>query len=285
MGEIITEADIRQAASRQMKVLRAPAGAIVTPAARDAARETGVSIVCGGPPEKEAAGATSPAGKTIPCAVIDQIAAKVISKLDGATAAPMTVNNRIPIGVSNRHVHLAREDFIRLFGAGADLSVLKDLSQPGQFAAKERVILAGPGGSIENVRILGPLRKATQVEILPSDAFRLGIKAPVRDSGDLAGSASLTLVGPAGAVTLKEGVIIAARHIHMEPGDAARLGLADKDRVCAEVGGARGLIFKEVLVRVSPDYRLEMHVDIDEANAAGITNGDYAQIVNWRQSR
>lgn len=181
---------------------------------------------------------------------------------------------RIPVGVSNRHVHLSQEDGHKLFGTGFALTKLKDLSQPGQYACAETVLLAGPGGVIEKVRILGPVRKKTQVEISAADGFRLGIRPPVRDSGDLDGSAGATLVGPAGSVTLQNGVIIAARHIHMHPTDAEKFGVHDKARVCLQTTGSRGLIFQEVLVRVHSDYRLEAHVDLDEANAAGLSNQD-----------
>lgn len=180
----------------------------------------------------------------------------------------------ISVGVSNRHVHLSQEDLQRLFGAGSVLTKQKDLSQPGQFACAETVTMAGPAGVIEKVRILGPVRKETQVEISAADGFRLGVKAPLRDSGDLEGSAGVTLVGPVGSVTLKKGVILAARHIHMHPRDAEMFGVQDKARLDVKAPGPRGLIFQEVLVRVHPEYRLEMHVDLDEANAAGLKNQD-----------
>lgn len=188
----------------------------------------------------------------------------------------------VPVGVSNRHVHLCARDFEALFGAeGArgGLTKLRDLSQPGQFAAKELVSLVGPKGGIYGVRVLGPLRSKTQVEVSRTDGFALGISPPVRDSGDLEGSAPITLVGPAGAVSLKEGAIIATRHIHMGPQEASQWGLRDGDRVEVEVTGARGLVFREVLVRVSDNFRLEMHVDTDEANAALLRNGDMVKVV------
>ncbi len=186
----------------------------------------------------------------------------------------------IPVGVSNRHVHLSQQDLAVLFGGSASLTKSKELSQPGQFACAETLTLVGPKGVIENVRVLGPVRTATQVEISAADGFRLGIKPPVRDSGDLDGSAKATLVGPKGAVTLPQGVVVAARHIHMHEADAMRFGVRDKQTVCVRSPGARGLIFEEVLVRVSPNYSLEFHVDLDEANAAGLANGDRVTI--WR---
>lgn len=189
----------------------------------------------------------------------------------------------MPVGVSNRHVHLSQEDLASLFGAGIQLTKRKDLSQPGQYACNQTVTLVGPRGVIEDVRILGPVRSRTQVEISVADGFRLGIKPPVRDSGDLDGSAKATLVGPEGSVTLQQGVIVAARHIHMQEEDAARFGVRDKDRVCVRVPGERGLIFEEVLVRVSRSYFLEFHVDLDEANASGLQNQD--RISLWTPPR
>jgi len=186
---------------------------------------------------------------------------------------------KIPIGVSNRHVHLSAHDLEILFGREAKLTKFKDLSQPGQYACEEKVTLIGPQGVIDTVRILGPTRKQTQVEISVSDCFKLGVKAPIRDSGDLGGSAGLTLVGPAGSITISEGCIIAARHIHMHPSDAEYFGIKDGDRVDVECYGPRGVVFCEVLTRVSENYSLEMHVDMDEANAASLRNGDFVRIV------
>ena len=186
----------------------------------------------------------------------------------------------IPVGVSNRHVHLSQQDLAILFGGSASLTKSKELSQPGQFACAETVTLVGPRGVIENVRVLGPVRTATQVEISAADGFRLGIKPPVRDSGDLDGSAKATLVGPKGAVSLPQGVVVAARHIHMHETDALRFGVRDKQKVCVRVTGERGLIFEQVLVRVSPSFSLEFHVDLDEANSAGLANAD--RVTLWR---
>ena len=188
-------------------------------------------------------------------------------------------SKKVPVGISNRHVHLSKMDLDTLFGQGFQLSIMKELSQPGQYASEQKVILVGPGGVIENVRILGPVRDQTQVEVSLSDCFKLGIKAPIRDSGDLKGSSGITLVGPKGSVTISEGTIIAARHIHMHTEDAKRFGVVDKERVCVKVPGSRGLVFGEVLVRVSEKYQLEMHVDLDEANAAGLKNQDTLEII------
>jgi putative phosphotransacetylase len=185
----------------------------------------------------------------------------------------------IPVGISNRHVHLSSEHMEVLFGQGAQLTYLKDLSQPGQYACQETITLVGPKGVLEKVRVLGPARKSSQVEISISDCFKLGIKAPIRDSGDLKGSAAITLVGSIGSVTIPEGCIIANRHIHMHTDDANRFGLSDGQRVSVRAKGPRSVTFAEVLVRISEKYKLEIHLDMDEANAVGIRNGDFVQLV------
>lgn len=186
---------------------------------------------------------------------------------------------KIPLGISNRHVHISSGDLITLFGTDAKLTGLRDLSQPGQFVSEQQVTLVGPKGVIEKVRVLGPVRNKTQVEISVSDCFKLGVRAPIRDSGDLEDSSRITLVGPAGSVTIGEGCIIAARHIHMHPGDAVIFGVRDGDRVNVRSSGPRGIVFTEVLVRVNENYRLEMHLDVDEANAASLANGDCLEII------
>lgn len=182
--------------------------------------------------------------------------------------APKTV----PIGVSNRHVHLSRQDLAVLFGEGYQLRVQKQLSQPGQFAAEETIALQGPKGAIAKVRILGPLRPETQVEVSVTDCYRLGIAPVVRDSGKLAGTPGLRLVGPQGSVDLKRGVIVASRHIHMPVADAEAWRLADGQRVRVMVEGQRPILLHDVLIRVSPNYALEMHLDTDEANAVLLGN-------------
>ncbi|MBS0395876.1 MAG: phosphate propanoyltransferase, partial [Proteobacteria bacterium] len=178
---------------------------------------------------------------------------------------------RIPIAISARHVHLTRATVEALFGPGHRLAAEREISQPGQYAARETVALVGPHGRIDHVRVVGPERAQDQVEISRTDEFLLGIDAPVRESGDLARTPGVRLEGPAGTVTLAEGVICALRHIHMTPSDAAGFGVVDGDRVEVSVhSGGRDLTFGEVRVRVREDYRLEMHVDTDEANAAGL---------------
>ncbi|MBE3582104.1 MAG: phosphate propanoyltransferase [Thermoanaerobacteraceae bacterium] len=185
----------------------------------------------------------------------------------------------VPVGISGRHVHLTPEHFRILFGPEATLTKIKDLVQPGEFAARETVTVVGPKGVLENVRIIGPLRPYSQVEVSRTDCFRLGVNPPVRDSGHLEDSPGCVLVGPAGVVTLERGVIIALRHIHMPPEEAKRCGLKDKDTVDVVVEGERGLIFKNVLVRVHPNFRLEFHIDTDEANACLLANGNKVKAV------
>ncbi|MFF2445699.1 phosphate propanoyltransferase [Neobacillus sp. NPDC058068] len=186
---------------------------------------------------------------------------------------------QVPIAASNRHIHLSPEHVERLFGKGYQLTKLKSLSQPNQFAAKETVSLIGPKGKIQNVRVLGPARGSTQVEVSLFDGFTLGVKPPIRNSGEIKGSESITIQGPRGQITIKEGLICAARHIHMHTVDAEAFAVSDGDLVQVKVDGARGVIFSNVLIRVSPKYKLEMHIDLDEANAANIKNGQLGEIV------
>ena len=184
----------------------------------------------------------------------------------------------VPVGVSNRHVHLGKEDIEALFGEGYELTVMKDLTQPGQYAANEKIEIVGPKGNLV-ARILGPARKTTQIEISKSDQFAIGVIAPVRNSGDLTGTPGVKIVGPKGSVELEEGIIIASRHIHMHTSDAEKFNIEDNSYVDVKVSGERGLIFSNVLVRVNKDYVLDMHLDLDEANAAGLRNGELVQIL------
>ena len=185
----------------------------------------------------------------------------------------------VPVGVSSRHLHVTQDDLEALFGKGYQLRVKKDLSQRGQFAAEETVTLVGPKAAMANVRILGPCRKRTQVEVSRTDCFQLGLNPPVKDSGDLDGSESIKIVGPKGEVTIPAGVILAKRHIHMTPEEAEKLGVRDRDIVMVKTTGERALIFDEVLVRVHPTFTWEMHIDTDEANAACLKNGSLATII------
>ena len=200
--------------------------------------------------------------------------------MEGGANASAGQDGLVPVGVSNRHIHLTKADLAVLFGEGYELTPLKDLSQPGQFACKETLTLVGPSlRPIENVRVLGPLRGKSQVEISATDSYVLKVKPPVRESGNVVGSAGVTIVGPKGVVQLKEGCIIANRHIHMSPSDAASFRVKDGDTVTVDVEGKRRTRWYDVQVRVSPDFRLEMHVDTDDANAAGIGNGFKVKVV------
>ncbi|WP_319402954.1 phosphate propanoyltransferase [uncultured Anaeromusa sp.] len=189
-------------------------------------------------------------------------------------------NKTVTAGISARHVHVTREHLDILYGAGYELTNKKDLAQPGQFASNETIDVVTEKSAFKNVRILGPIRSKSQVEVSMSDAMKLGLKnIPVRDSGDLAGTPGAKLVGPKGEVELTEGVIVAGRHIHMNPAEAAEFGVKDKDLVKVRCGGNRGLIFENVLIRVNKDYALEMHVDTDEGNAALCKNGDQLEVI------
>lgn len=187
-------------------------------------------------------------------------------------------NFRIPIGVSNRHVHVSRADLDRLYGKDYALTHKSELGQPGQFAANETVTLQGPKGTFEHVRILGPVRSQSQVEISKTDSFRLGVKAPITLSGHLQGTPGITLIGPRGTVDLPCGVIIAKRHIHMTPAQAAARHLKDGQIVDVETFGERRGVLGDVIIRVSDTAGLEMHIDVDEANACSLSNHDYVMI-------
>ncbi len=185
------------------------------------------------------------------------------------------------VETSARHVHVTQEALETLFGAGYELTKKKDLSQPGQFACEERVQVVGEKSSFPSVSILGPVRSACQVELSASDARSIGVKAPVRESGDIADSGACKLVGPKGEVELKEGVIIAKRHIHMTPEDAEKYGLQDKQVVSVEIKSAeRSLVFGDTVVRVSPKFALAMHIDTDESNAVMAAPGTMGIILD-----
>ena len=185
----------------------------------------------------------------------------------------------IPVGVSNRHIHLKQIDLEMLFGKGYELTVAKLLSQPGEFAANETVKVTGPKGEFPAVRILGPVRNFTQLEISKTDSFSLGVKAPIRSSGKIEGTPGIKLTGPHGELEITEGVIVAERHIHMTPEDAAAFGVSDGEYVSVKTEGERSLVFNKVLIRVKDSYALDMHIDTDEANASGLKNGDQVEIV------
>ena len=185
----------------------------------------------------------------------------------------------VPAGVSARHVHLSREDLDRLFGPGYALHPCKALSQPGQFAAQERVAVAGPRGELANVRVLGPVRGKTQVELTFSEAKKLGIPGQVRMSGDVDGTPGCTLKGPAGQLAIPQGVIVPARHLHLSPQQAACFGLKDGQAVSLRMSGQRGGMLDQVICRVGEGHDLEVHLDTDEANALCVTDGDLLELV------
>ena len=219
--------------------------------------------------DKQTEGAASPSGS-----------ASVSSAFRGDLSQLKRTDKKIVCGVSVRHIHLCREHLDILFGKGYTLNVLKDLYNPG-YACKEALTIVGPKlNAIQNVRILGPLRSKTQVELAKTDCIILGIDAPVRPSGETSGSASAVLIGPKGAVYLNEGVIRANRHMHLSSEDADFFGIKDNQVVDVRVGGPKGLTFNNVQVRVAPDFKSELHVDTDDGNAADIINGTMVEIVD-----
>lgn len=186
---------------------------------------------------------------------------------------------KLPIALSNKHIHLGQEDLDILFGEGYELTRTKDLSQPGQFACEERVDIVGPKGTLKGIRVLGPIRGRTQIEVSISDAFKLGVKPIVKNSGDVEGTPGAKIVGPKGEIELEDGVMVAARHIHMHTTDGEKYGVKDGDIVKVKTEGMRAVIFENVLVRVKENFALEMHVDIEEGNAAGVKNGDLVELI------
>jgi acetate kinase len=201
------------------------------------------------------------------------IAREAMRCVKGPTSTIRSVRARpIPIGVSVRHVHLSRQDCDALFGAGYELTKKRDVTQPGQFVTRETVDLVGPKGEIRRVSIIAPLRKQTQIEVARTDAFALGVSPPLRESGKLDGTPGITLRGPAGTIAIDSGVILAHRHVHMSPEQAKDYGVKDRDVIQVKVEGQREMTMGDVIVRVHPEYELDMHVDTDEANAAGLHN-------------
>lgn len=185
---------------------------------------------------------------------------------------------KLPIALSNKHIHLSQADVNALFGEGYELTHKKDLSQPGQYACEEMVEVVGLKGSTK-MRVLGPTRPESQVEVSLADARSLGLAVPVRQSGDVEGTPGCKLIGPKGEVELERGVIVASRHIHMSLEDAEKFGVKDKDIVSVQTQGERGLLFNNVLVRANAAFKLEMHVDLEEGNAAGVKNGELVELV------
>lgn len=185
----------------------------------------------------------------------------------------------VPVASSARHIHLCRADVERLFGAGYQLQKFRDLSQPGQFACKEQVTVVGPKGRLEKVRVLGPERKATQVEIAFTDSFALGIRPPVRMSGKTAGTPGCQLIGPAGQIDIPEGVIVAARHLHLSAAQAALFGLQDGQIVRLRSEGDRAVVFENVIVRAGGGHDMEVHIDTDEANAVAMSGSTMMEVL------
>ena len=185
----------------------------------------------------------------------------------------------VEVEVSARHVHLTQRDVETLFGPGAKLEPKRPLSQPGQFLSGQRVTLVGPKGRKERTAVLGPVRGAAQVELSKSDCVELGVKAPLRESGDVAGSGAITIEGPCGSIHLEEGAIIARNHIHLTTADAKLLNLHDKQRVSVAVMTERPVVFRDVVIRVSPNFNCRMHIDFDEANAALVSGFTLGKII------
>lgn len=214
--------------------------------------------------------------------IVNEVVKQVLSMYtqNNKTVASQENDTAIKVGVSQRHIHLSQEDLEKLFGKGYELTVLKPLMGK-EYAAKEVVTLVGKSlKSIENVRVLGPVRKNTQVEISRTDTFVLKVSPPVRPSGEIKGSERLVVVGPKGAIYLDEGVIIANRHIHMTPETAAQFGVTDNSLVDVEIDGIKPTRFFDVQVRVREDFNTEMHIDTDDANSAGLKNGDNVRIIS-----
>lgn len=185
----------------------------------------------------------------------------------------------VPVASSARHIHLCRKDVEKLFGPGYQLQKFKDLVQPGQYACKEQLTVVGPRGELEKVRVLGPERKDTQIEIAITDSFKLGIKAPIRMSGKISGTPGCKLIGPAGTAEVAEGVIVAARHLHISKAQAALYGLQDGQVVSLRSGGERSVIFENVIVRAGDGHDLEVHLDTDEANAAAMSGSPMMEVI------
>jgi putative phosphotransacetylase len=190
-----------------------------------------------------------------------------------------TMSYKVPVGLSNKHLHLSQEDLEALFGKGYELTPYKALKQPGQYAAEEKVDIVGPKGAIKGVRILGPVRKKTQVELAITDARDISVTAPVKESGKLEGTPGIKLVGPAGEIEIDHGVIIALRHVHLSAEQAKEAGVQDKQMISVRFGGERGVVFDNVLVRAGDGHEAEIHLDTDEGNAAGLKNGDLGELI------
>ncbi|WP_294517936.1 phosphate propanoyltransferase [Atopobium minutum] len=292
MRKLICAQDVLAAAQRHESLV-VDSNTIVTPQAADVAKECGVALVaacqagCAGHDDTQTVSGDTNHEAAISPAEIERIITAAFDRgiwneetlhqlLDKKPQADL---NSVTVGVSGRHIHLSREHLDRLFGKGYELNAIKELSQPGQYAAKECVTLVGPQGVIQPVRVLGPTRKQTQVEVLAGDTFKLGIPQVVRLSGHLKGTPGITIVGPQGTVVLSEGVIVAARHIHMSPAEAAERGLSDGQIVSIRFGGERAGQLDNVVIRATENSALDCHIDTEEANALHIANGSVVQII------
>lgn len=209
--------------------------------------------------------------------LISEIVERILEQVSQNTKDSSKINS-IPVEASGRHIHLSEEDALELFGK-VDLTIVRELSQPGQYLYKEKVMLIGPKGVLKEVAILGPCRGATQVEISITDARALGVKAITRDSGNLDGASDLVVMANGKVIDKKAVAIIAKRHIHMTPEDAVKQGVKDQDMVAIRVYGERNVIFENVLVRVDKRFKLSMHLDFDEANAVGLNSCSYGEII------
>lgn len=306
MKRLVSAKDVIAAAARHEDIY-VDENTIVTAQAKDVARENGVHITCGPKPEEHVAcekGAADHAA--VECHKVDLThegkgaePALTAAELEHLIAAAFEKGiwtkddietllgkkesaidpNVVPVGVSGRHIHLSQHDLETLFGKGYELTKVKDLSQPGQFAAKECVTLAGPKGVIQKVRVLGPVRSQTQVEVLAGDTFKLGVPQEIRLSGHLEGTPGITVIGPKGTVVLPEGVMVAARHIHMSPSQAAERGFHDGQVVSLKICGERGGMLDNVIVRVTETGNLDCHIDTEEANAFHLKTGSKVQVV------
>lgn len=212
-------------------------------------------------------------------AEIARIVEEVVRERLGARAPKAPDSTRVPIGISNRHGHLTPEHTEILFGRGKRLTSMRPLLQPGQFAANETVHCVTSKGMLRNLRIIGPERKYSQVEVARTDAFALGLMPPMRQSGELDESGGCVLIGPAGSVILERGVILAGRHLHCHTTEGAELGLSNRQIIRVRIGGDRGGILENVLVRVGEIHKLELHLDTDEGNAFGARSGDTAELL------
>ncbi|WP_084522338.1 phosphate propanoyltransferase [Atopobium fossor] len=292
MKRLICAQDVLTA-SKKHENLVVDSNTIVTPQAADVAKECGVAFVhaeqgdCTSNTNQHATLHDNKNEAAVSAEEIERIVTAGLKRgiwTEESLHQLWTKTNKVDldsvtIGVSGRHIHLSQEHLDRLFGKDYELNVAKELSQPGQYAAKECVTLVGPKGVIQNVRVLGPTRKQTQVEVLAGDTFKLGIPQVIRLSGKLKGTPGITVVGPKGTVVLSEGVIVAARHIHMSCAEASERGLRDGQIVSIRFDGERAGQLDNVAIRVTENSALDCHIDTEEANALHIANGSVVQII------